>query len=131
MSEPQMQEYTTEIRVRYSDCDPMGFLHHSRYFIYFEIARTEMYRACGGDYAEMERSGHFFVVVSAESHYRKPAHYDDVLQITVRLEKVTRVKLVHAYEVRCNGELLTEAKTTLAMVDREGRVVLIPDDLQI
>ena len=40
-------EHEIEIRVRYSETDAMGFLHHSRYIIYFEIGRTELFRAAG------------------------------------------------------------------------------------
>ena len=123
-----MEEYTVELRVRYPECDPMGVVHHSRYFVYFEIARTEMYRNNGGNYRDMEAQGYFFVVVSADCHYRKPAHYDDVLQIKVQLEKITRAKLIHAYHVYRDGELLAEAHITLAMINREGQVMLIPDE---
>ena len=37
-----LREHEIEIRVRYPECDPMGFLHHSRVFIYFEMGRTEL-----------------------------------------------------------------------------------------
>ena len=47
-----MQQHTHPIRVRYDECDPMGFVHHSHYLKYFEIARTEMYRASGGNYVQ-------------------------------------------------------------------------------
>ncbi len=40
-------EHTIELRVRYDECDPMGFVHHANYMKYFEIARTDLYRARG------------------------------------------------------------------------------------
>ncbi len=124
-----LNEFTIDVRVRYPECDPMRVVHHSRYFVYFEMARTELFRANGGNYDEFEKSGFSFVVVRADCRYLKPAFYDDVLQVAVMVEKVTRAKIVHRYEVRRNGELLTEAHITLGLVDRTGRVVLIPTEI--
>ncbi|MDO4575730.1 MAG: thioesterase family protein [Planctomycetia bacterium] len=125
-----LQEYTLEIRVRYPECDPEGIVHHSRYFVYFEMARTELYRANGGSYAQMEAAGKFFVVASADCKYLRPAKYDELIQVTVRIQKVTRVKIVHEYEIHRGKTLLAVAHVTLAMVDREGKVVLIPDEFR-
>lgn len=46
--------FSIEMRVRYNECDPMGFVHHCNYLTYMEIGRTEMLRASGGRYREME-----------------------------------------------------------------------------
>ncbi len=40
--------FSIEMRVRYNECDPMGFVHHCNYLTYMEIGRTEMLRASGG-----------------------------------------------------------------------------------
>ncbi|GIS62823.1 MAG: hypothetical protein CM1200mP2_50480 [Planctomycetaceae bacterium] len=50
-------EHEIEIRVRYSETDAMGFLHHSNYFNYYEMGRTELFRSQGGDYRQMEADG--------------------------------------------------------------------------
>ena len=60
------RQHDTTIRVRYDDADPMGFLHHARYLTYFEMGRTEMFRASGGNYRQLEESGIFVVVVRAD-----------------------------------------------------------------
>ncbi|MDO4570433.1 MAG: thioesterase family protein [Planctomycetia bacterium] len=123
-------EHEVELRVRYPECDPMGIVHHSRYFIYFEIARTELYRLNGGDYRQMEESGRFFVVVNADCKYMKPARYDDILRITIKVEKVTRAKIVHEYKIHRGDDLLAVAHITLAMINREGKIILIPEEFQ-
>ena len=56
-------EHDTQIRVRYQDADPMGLLHHANYFAFFEIGRTELLRASGGNYRRMEEEGMYAVVV--------------------------------------------------------------------
>lgn len=122
---------TIETRVRYTDCDPMRVVHHSKYFVYFEMARTELFRANGGSHKELEEQGIFFVVVRTDCHYVKPAFYDDLLNVTVTVEKVTRAKIQQKYEIRRDGELLAEAHITLALIDREGKIKLIPKDMKI
>lgn len=59
-------EHTVELRVRYDECDPMGFVHHANYMKYFEIARTDLYRAQGGNYRDFEASGLLVVVAKIE-----------------------------------------------------------------
>ncbi len=129
MSQRSIQSHETEIRVRYVETDAMGFLHHSNYLSYFEVARTELLRAQGGDYRDIERRGHFFVVVKAEVHYRQPARYDDVLKVKVWIARLTPAKLEHEYQITRGNIVVATGKTLLACVDREGKVQRITDDV--
>jgi|SRR5690606_13493741 len=117
-----LREHEIEIRVRYSETDAMGVLHHSNYLSYFEMGRTELLRASGGSYREMEDRGRFLVVTRVAVQYRSPARYDDLLTLTTRLQRISFAKLEHAYELRRGDTLLTTAETTLACVDRDGKV---------
>lgn len=121
-----ISEHAIEVRVRYSETDAMGFLHHANYFVYFEMGRTELLRAQGGNYREIEEQGLFMVVVSLECKYRKPARYDDVLTVTTRVARVSPAKIEHVYRVTRGNELLTEARSILACVDRQGIVQRLP-----
>ena len=72
----------TTIRVRYSECDPMGVVHHSVYPIWFEIGRTELLRSMSErSYRDMEAEGLFLVVAQLNVRYRSPARYDDTLNL--------------------------------------------------
>ncbi len=115
-----------QIRVRYSETDAMGFLHHAQHFSYFEMGRTEMLRASGGNYREIEDSGLYFVVVSLNCKYVKPARYDDLLTLRTTLASLSPAKLCHRYELLRDGELLASAESTLACVDGNGQVQRIP-----
>jgi acyl-CoA thioester hydrolase len=119
-------EIEIQIRVRYSETDAMGFLYHGNYFAFFEMGRTELLRAQGGNYRKMEEEGLFMVVVRIECKYRKPARYDDVLTLKTRVARVTPAKIEHEYQIYRDGELLTEARSVLACVDRSGSVQRIP-----
>lgn len=117
------------VRVRYAETDRMGLLHHANYFVYFELARTEMLRARGVTYRDVEDSGHLLVIVDIGCKFKRPAHYDDVLTIRTIVERVTHVKIIHRYEVYRDGLLLAEGHSTLACVDREGKPQALPDHL--
>jgi acyl-CoA thioester hydrolase len=117
----------TEIRVRYAETDRMGLLHHANYLVYFEQARTELLRSQGLTYRDIEDQGFFLVIISVEVKYRSPAKYDDVLSIKTTVARTTPVRIEHRYEVTCDGRLVAEAKTTLACVDREGKLQGLPE----
>lgn len=117
------------VRVRYAESDPMGVLHHSKYFEYFEMGRTELLRQAGFRYRDLEARGVLFVVVKLECRFRAPARYDDELTLTTTFSRMTRARIDHTYELRRDGRLLCEASSTLACVDREGKLIGIPEEL--
>jgi acyl-CoA thioester hydrolase len=118
------------VRVRYAETDRMGLLHHANYFVYFEMARTELLRHRGISYREIEDAGHFLVIVDIDCKFKRPAHYDDLLTVRTTVEKVTHVKIVHRYEVFRDGLLLAEGHSTLACVDRDGKPQALPEMLR-
>lgn len=124
-----MNQHEMTIRVRYCETDAMGFLHHSRYFQYFEIGRTELFRAQGGNYRAMEEQGLFLVVAKVDCRYRIPARYDDLLTLRTRLTRISPAKLEHEYEIHRDGQLLAVGSTTLGCVDRAGRIQRMPEFL--
>ena len=115
-----------QIRVRYAETDRMGLLHHANYLVYFEQARTELLRARGVSYRDLEDQGYLLVIVKAEVRYRSPAHYDDLLTVRTTVTRTGPVRLEHKYEVFRDGTLLAEGSTTLACVDRAGKLQAMP-----
>jgi acyl-CoA thioester hydrolase len=125
-----LKEHEIELRVRYQETDPMGFLHHGYYFTYFEIGRTELLRASGGNYRKMEEEGLRIVVVRAECRFHRPARYDDLLRLRTTLSRVTPAKIEHEYRLFRGEELLAVGGVTLAVLGRDGSVQRVPDWLQ-
>ena len=115
-----------QVRVRYAETDQMGLLHHANYLVYFEQARTELLRTRGVAYKDLEDRGFFLVIAKVEIKYRAPAHYDDVLTIRTTVTRATPVRMEHRYEVFRDGTLLCEGATTLACVDRAGKLQAMP-----
>ena len=118
-----------EVRARYPECDPMGVVHHTVYPVWFEMGRTELLREHGLAYADVETMGVFLAVIRLEVRYRRPARYDDQMQLRTRLVTLGHVKIDHAYELRRGDELLVTGTTRLACLDRNGRPQVVPDML--
>ena len=124
-----MRQHEVHIRVRYSEADAMGFLHHANYFSYFEVGRTELFRAQGGNYRAMEEGGLYLVVAKLECRYRQPARYDDLLTLQTTIRAATAARLEHEYQLFRDGQLLCTGNSTLACVDRNGQLQRMPAEL--
>lgn len=120
---------SVEFRVRYAECDAMGYLHHARYWEYFEHARTELLRRNGIRYRDLEDQGICFVVYKLSCTYKRPVRYDDLVTVTVRTERLSRTRVDHSYQIHRDGSLTCEATSTLACVGRDGRPIVMPDSL--
>ena len=114
-----MLRHTTTLRVRYADTDKMGIVYYAKYLEYFEVARTEMLRAMGLPYREIEERGFELPVASASLKYIKGAAYDDELLITASLSPQNSPRVEIHYEVRraSDSELIVEGMTTLVFID--------------
>lgn len=120
---------TVPLRVRYAECDPMNIAHHSAYTVWMEIGRTELLRAQGANYRDCEAQGIHFAVARLSIRYKKPARYDDELELLVIGLPCAGVKVEHRYELRRGDDLLMTAETTIVCVTREGRAVPVPEGL--
>ena len=124
-----LTEHAISMRVRYCETDAMGFLHHSQFFNFFEQGRTELFRAQGGCYRDVEESGLFLVVVRLQCQYHSPARYDDVLTLVTKIDTISAVKIEHSYRLLCDDRLLASASSTLACVDRAGKIQRLPESM--
>ena len=126
-----VQQHEFDLPVRYYETDAQGVVHHSNYLRYFELARVELLRVVGYDYAKVEESGVLLVVAKATVRYKSPARYGDVLRLRVRTERAYGARIDHTYLVRVGERVVAEGETTIACIDREGRVQRIPRELEI
>jgi acyl-CoA thioester hydrolase len=112
---------------RYVETDRGGVVHHSVFPIWFEMGRTELLRANGIVYRDLETAGVFFVVAEMHVKYRRPATYDDALRLETTCSKVTAGKVEHTYRLtRPDGLLLAEGSTVLACIGADRKVRRIP-----
>lgn len=115
-----MKEHWTEVRVIYAQTDQMKGVHHSRYFEYFEIGRTELFRSFGYTYKQFEESGFMLPLVEAHIDFKRQAKYDDILKIRSYVDDDARIKLKVKYEIFVDGILICEGYTVHAFVKTEN-----------
>jgi acyl-CoA thioester hydrolase len=125
-----LAQHDLQIRVRYQETDAMGRVHHANYITYFEMGRTELLRALGHSYKQVEDQGFYLVIAEVSCRYLLPARYDDLLTLRTMVEKSRGATVEHRYELYRGLELLATGQSVVACVDREGRVRRLPAWLQ-
>ena len=118
-------EHVARISVRYAETDAMGVAYHANYLIWFEVARTGLLEEMGYPYARLEADGIMLPVVEAHCRYKKPAVYDDRLEVRCSCTELKGASMTLGYRVlrAATGELLAEGWTKHALVDRNFRPV--------
>lgn len=122
--------HETALRVRFDEVDSMGVVHHPRYLIYFEVARTDFMRSLGLAYVDLMRSGTHLAVTEVGVRHLRPGRYDDPLVVLTRCTAVSGTRVELRYEVRRGAELLAEGFTRLASISPEGRPVRMPREVR-
>lgn len=110
-----------EIKVRYSETDMMGIAHHSRYYVWFEEARTELYRKSGYSYREMEKMGLFMPVIETQCKYKKPVTFEDEIIVTAETSYLKGATHIVNYTIikRDTKEIVAEGMTKHALANKE------------
>ena len=124
-----IQSHTITVVPRYCETDQAGVIHHSVYPIYFEMGRTELLRVNGLAYKDLEREGFYMVVAELHLKYRRPAYYDETLELITECTKITSARIEHSYKlIRPGiGLLLVEGSSILACVDDNGKPRRVPE----
>ena len=114
------------VRVTYHETDGQRRVHHSNYLNYFERGRVEMLRAMGVSYKQLEDSGLMLVVTEMNVRYQSAAEFDDVLDLTTEVVEIRKVRIRHRYRIERAGELIVEADSVIACVDKTGAPRRLP-----
>ncbi|MCW5892759.1 MAG: acyl-CoA thioesterase [bacterium] len=126
MPEPVL-ETVARHRVLFADCDPMRVVYYANYFRFFEIGRAELCRSLGHDFGFYVDRGLYLAVTGASCQYRRPARYDEVLDIRAAIVDMRRARLSFVYAIHRDGELLVDGRTDHAVLDDAGRPQRIPE----
>ncbi len=124
--------HRTSIRVRYAETDQMKVVYYGRYFEYFEQARTDLLRALGMPYADIEREGVLLPVIEAFARYKKSAGYDDliIVESIVREVPVARIRIEYLVYRDGDPEPLVDGYTVHSFLNiSSGRPTRAPAQL--
>jgi len=121
-------EFTWEVRVYYEDTDAGGIVYYANYLKFFERARTEWLRSLGVNQDILLREHDaMFVVKNVSADYHAPARLDDVIKLTLRIDKLGRASIQFLQEAWCGDRLLNTAHVKVGCVDSALRPRAVPD----
>lgn len=123
MSSVAPTPYIIEEYVRWSDVDFAGIIFYGSYVRFFEIAETELFRACGLAYKEVFNRYDVFLprrVVHSEFYY--PPRLDDRLRVATYVGKVGTTSMTLNFDVLLadTDKLAAAGWMVLVCVDRQG-----------
>lgn len=122
----------TTFYVRFAETDLMGIVHHSQYIVWMEEGRSDFMRKKHFTFDQWERVGIRFAVSELNLRYHAPARYGEQVTIQTRVESLRSRQIVFGYEI-INAETrqrLVTGTVKLIAVDKQGKVMLIPAEVQ-
>lgn len=122
--------HETELRVRYAETDQMGIVHHSNYLIWFEAGRSDLCRARGFSYKDMEKDdGALMVVAESYVRYKSPAFYEDIVVVKTNVAEVRSRSIRFVYEIvrPADNMLLAEGETVHLVTDADKKIRSVPE----
>jgi len=119
-----------DVRVIFGDTDQMGVVYYANYLRYFEGARAAYWRALGKSYKDLEAWGVALPVVEAHCLYRRPAYYEDLLEVEVHVSELRGASMRFAYRIYRGAELVAEGTTRHAVIGGDGRPRALPAALR-
>ena len=124
-----MIKYDHHLKVYYKDVDKMGIVYYSRYFEYFEAARTELLDSIGLDVTSIEKEGLELPVIESHCEYLKGAMFEQKLIVKASIKDIPRAKLKISYNVFQNQskEVLATGYTIHAFIKPTGKATRVPN----
>ncbi len=129
-SEKKKISDTIEIVPRYFETDQMGVIHHSVYFVWFEVGRLELMRRRGLDYSELEREGYKMPVIECSARFHSPAYFGDKLSLEVEIVELTSKILGFSYKLFNpeKNKKLAIGKSRHVLLGEGGKVKNFPEE---
>ena len=119
-----------EVRVIFGDTDQMGVVYYANYLRFFEGARAAYWRGLGRSYKDLETWGVALPVIEAHCAYKRPARYEDLLEIATEIGEVRGASLRFVYRVYRGADLLAEGFTRHAVIGADGRPRAMPEPMR-
>src|SRR5262245_29047545 len=122
-------------RVDFGDTDAAGVMHFPNFFRFMEAAEVAFLRARGLNVSMMWEGEHLgFPRVSARCDYKKPARFDELIDIDVVLERLGTKSVTYAFTFSRDGEILAQGAVTSACCrvgpDRALMAIDVPASLR-
>lgn len=126
--------FKTQRRVEFNETDMAGIAHFTNYFKYMEEAEHEFLRSRGLSVVLDDEKGKLgFPKMEATCSYKRPAQYEEVIDVAVSIKCDDGKSVVYDCEFTSNGEKIGGGRLRVAFcrfpIDKPPYAVLITDDV--
>ena len=111
-----MSEYNQSMRVYIEDTDCGGIVYHANYLKYMERARSDFMRKYGYEHTSSEKEGFILVVASLSLNFKASAKMDDLIDVGVKITKVSSSSVIMEQLITRNGQLLVSGEIKIASI---------------
>ena len=116
-----MISHSFKTKIYYKDTDQMGIVYYSRYFEFFESARTELLASIGLAVRNIEENDVFLPVISAKCDYKKSAKFEDEITVVSSIDDLPTSRLIINYRVLGKDEsILASGSTVHGFINANG-----------
>lgn len=121
--------HTSEIRIRFAECDPLGIVWHGNYIQFFEDGREAFGRRHGISYLDQKANNFSTPIVSSKCEHKLPLRYGDVATIKSTYIDSPAAKMIFKYEIlNPDGQVVCTGETVQVFVELGGNLSLILPD---
>ena len=116
-------EFSWSVRVYYEDTDSGGVVYYANYLKFMERARTELLRSVGFEQDQLQQElGIIFAVHSANIQYKKPAKFNDELNVLTSISRIGKASIYFTQSVyqSATEDLLADAEIKIACLNAES-----------
>ncbi len=127
-----MPAFVHHLRVRYNECDAQGHVFNANYFVYFDVALTELWREALGSYTALAADGLDLVVAETGARFCAPVRFDDELEITLEIKHLGNTSMVSTIGIVREGNTLADGRIVHIFVHADclGKKAPIPDHVR-
>ena len=125
------KKFNFNVKVYYEDTDAGGVVYYANYLKFLERARSEAIYSLGFSNSGLfESHGILLIVKSCNIEYKKPAKFEDKLQIVSETVSFTKTSFLMRQDIKRNDELISVAEIHLVAVDKNGKPSKIPEEFK-
>ena len=125
------KKFSFTVKIYYEDTDAGGVVYYANYLKFLERARSEAIYSLGYTNSSiLERFGVLLIVKSCNIEYKKPAKFEDTLEIISEIKSFTKTSFLMKQSILRNNEIISDAEIHIVSVDKNGKPSKIPEDLK-
>jgi acyl-CoA thioester hydrolase len=121
--------FTSDVRVRFTETDPLGIVWHGNYIQYFEDGREAFGRHHGISYLDQKAQGVTTPIIKSSCEHKAPLRYGDIATIKTFYRDSPAAKMIFRYEIyNQDNKLVCTGETVQVFVEDQGELLLtFPD----